>query len=411
MRLGLSFSQARVRRRRPLLARRGRPDPPRRHDGDAADVLEGAGAARHRLGARRAAAGRPRRRPRRACNSKSARPFDAYSRRLAALRLLETDAIPGLDENEQLTTRSFEVGQLGLPDLLLIRREILDTRLQYLDALLEAALAADRSGCQRRDTAMTLKTFVILAACVALGACGRRADEAPRPAETPAAAAAADTHETRPTPSKSTRACCATCGSRRGRSNRAGRRTRRAARASWPSISARTPKSARRSRRGSRACSSNAGDAVRSGQVARRADQPGLARARASTSRPRARLTLADAALERKRGLAAEKIVPLREVQEAESAAGEARAALRAARAAHCGVRRRAASRRGATMPPRRRSSLRSPVAGSVIERTRGRRPDARSRRSPAFRIGESVDAVADGACVRARCGAHSSRA
>ena len=40
-----------------------------------------------------------------------------------------------------LTTRSFEVGQLGLPELLLIRREILDTRSQYLDALLEAALA------------------------------------------------------------------------------------------------------------------------------------------------------------------------------------------------------------------------------------------------------------------------------
>jgi cobalt-zinc-cadmium efflux system outer membrane protein len=67
--------------------------------------------------------------------------FDAYTRRLAAVRMLETDAIPGLDENEQLTTRSFEVGQLGLPELLLIRREILDTRSQYLDALLEAALA------------------------------------------------------------------------------------------------------------------------------------------------------------------------------------------------------------------------------------------------------------------------------
>ena len=67
--------------------------------------------------------------------------FDAYGRRLAAVRILEADAIPGLDENEQLTTRSFDVGQIGLPDLLLIRREILDTRFQYLDALLEAALA------------------------------------------------------------------------------------------------------------------------------------------------------------------------------------------------------------------------------------------------------------------------------
>ena len=67
--------------------------------------------------------------------------FDAYMRRLSALRILEADAVTGLDENEQLTTRSFEAGQLGLPDLLLIRRETLDTRFQYLDALLEAALA------------------------------------------------------------------------------------------------------------------------------------------------------------------------------------------------------------------------------------------------------------------------------
>jgi cobalt-zinc-cadmium efflux system outer membrane protein len=67
--------------------------------------------------------------------------FEAYGRRLSAVRILEADAITGVDENEQLTTRSFEAGQIGLPDLLLIRRETLDTRFQYLDALLEAALA------------------------------------------------------------------------------------------------------------------------------------------------------------------------------------------------------------------------------------------------------------------------------
>jgi cobalt-zinc-cadmium efflux system outer membrane protein len=67
--------------------------------------------------------------------------FEAYGRRLAAVRILEADAVPGLDENERLSDRSFEVGQIGLPELLVIRREILDTRMQYLDALLEAALA------------------------------------------------------------------------------------------------------------------------------------------------------------------------------------------------------------------------------------------------------------------------------
>jgi outer membrane protein, heavy metal efflux system len=67
--------------------------------------------------------------------------FEAYSRRLAAVRTLEADAIPSVDEAETLATRSFEAGQIGLPELLLLRREILDTRTQYLDALLEAALA------------------------------------------------------------------------------------------------------------------------------------------------------------------------------------------------------------------------------------------------------------------------------
>lgn len=67
--------------------------------------------------------------------------FDAYRRRVEAVRVLQEQALPGLDENEALTARSFEVGQLGLAELLLIRREILDTRFQYLDTLMEAALA------------------------------------------------------------------------------------------------------------------------------------------------------------------------------------------------------------------------------------------------------------------------------
>ncbi|MEO5821451.1 MAG: TolC family protein [Vicinamibacteraceae bacterium] len=67
--------------------------------------------------------------------------LSAYEKRTAAVQVLETDAVPGLDENDALTARSFEVGQIGLTDLLLIRRELLDTRTQYLSTLLEAALA------------------------------------------------------------------------------------------------------------------------------------------------------------------------------------------------------------------------------------------------------------------------------
>ncbi len=67
--------------------------------------------------------------------------LDAYRERRAAVRVLEAEALPGLDDSDALTTRSFDVGQISLPELLLIRREFLDTRFHHLDALLEAALA------------------------------------------------------------------------------------------------------------------------------------------------------------------------------------------------------------------------------------------------------------------------------
>ena len=62
--------------------------------------------------------------------------------RVAATEPLELDVLPGLEENERLARRSFEVGELSLPDLLVIRREFVDTRLQYLDALAETAVAS-----------------------------------------------------------------------------------------------------------------------------------------------------------------------------------------------------------------------------------------------------------------------------
>ena len=62
--------------------------------------------------------------------------------RVAATEPLERDVLPGLEENERLARRSFEVGELSLPDLLVIRREFVETRLQYLDALAEAAVAS-----------------------------------------------------------------------------------------------------------------------------------------------------------------------------------------------------------------------------------------------------------------------------
>jgi cobalt-zinc-cadmium efflux system membrane fusion protein len=129
------------------------------------------------------------------------------------------------------------------------------------------------------------------------------------------------------------------------------------------------------------------GDAVRAGQTLLELTSPELARERAEYLSASARLTLAEAALERARGLSAEKIVPLREVQEAESAAGEARAALRASRAAIAafGVEPPVDDGDGATSSL---YGLRSPVTGVVIERTAviGQMLDPSA---PAFRIGD----------------------
>jgi len=66
----------------------------------------------------------------------------AFQLRLAAIEPLERDVLPGLEENERLARRSFEVGELSLPDLLILRREFVDARLQYLEALSQAAAAS-----------------------------------------------------------------------------------------------------------------------------------------------------------------------------------------------------------------------------------------------------------------------------
>jgi membrane fusion protein, heavy metal efflux system len=130
----------------------------------------------------------------------------------------------------------------------------------------------------------------------------------------------------------------------------------------------------------------NSGDPVRRGQRLAELNSPELGRERAAYLSARSRLELAEASLERKRGLAAEKIVPLREVQEAESAAGEARAALRASRAAIAafGVEPPSDDGEQATSSV---FSLHAPVAGHVIERSAvvGQMLDPAT---PAYRIG-----------------------
>lgn len=125
------------------------------------------------------------------------------------------------------------------------------------------------------------------------------------------------------------------------------------------------------------------GDAVRQGQTLLDLTSPELGKARAEYLSARARVALAEAALERKRSLAAEKIAPLREVQEAEAAAAEARASLRASAAAIAAFGEEPPQDDGDASTS---FALTSPVSGTVIERSAavGQMLDPAS---PAFRI------------------------
>jgi cobalt-zinc-cadmium efflux system outer membrane protein len=67
--------------------------------------------------------------------------FDVYQQRVEAVTELEREALPLLDDNENLSRRSYEAGQIGLLEVLLVRRELLEIRALYLDRLLEAAAA------------------------------------------------------------------------------------------------------------------------------------------------------------------------------------------------------------------------------------------------------------------------------
>lgn len=67
--------------------------------------------------------------------------FDVYNLQVADVEELERDALPSLEENETLARRSFEEGEIGLAELLLVRRDSYDLRATYTERLLDAAVA------------------------------------------------------------------------------------------------------------------------------------------------------------------------------------------------------------------------------------------------------------------------------
>ena len=234
---------------------------------------------------------------------------------------------------------------------------------------------------------MTPRTLFVLATCASVLACGRGADETARPGATPptpeaeAHQAAGDNVVTVDEGMlRDLRITTAAVESRPGGEQITLLGELAVDQRAYAEVSA--PVAARITR-----LLVNAGDPVRRGQTLAELSSPDLGRARAEYLSASARVKLTDAVLERKRGLAAEKIVPLREVQEAESAAGEARAALRSARAAigAFGVEPPAGDGDGAASSS---FPLRSPIAGSVIERNAvlGQMLDPAT---PAFRVGD----------------------
>lgn len=111
------------------------------------------------------------------------------------------------------------------------------------------------------------------------------------------------------------------------------------------------------------------GDEVRAGQPLLDLQSPELGKLRADYVSAQARVTLAEGALKRKRDLAAERIVPQREVQEAETEVTQSQASLRAASAALTALGVPPSTSGEAETRDASTFSLRSPVSGTVLER------------------------------------------
>jgi outer membrane protein, heavy metal efflux system len=67
--------------------------------------------------------------------------FDQHHKRRIAVEVLEREALPLLADNEQLARKSYDAGEIDLAGFLLVRREVLEARADYLDRLLQAALS------------------------------------------------------------------------------------------------------------------------------------------------------------------------------------------------------------------------------------------------------------------------------
>ncbi|MET0619611.1 MAG: TolC family protein [Thermoanaerobaculia bacterium] len=68
--------------------------------------------------------------------------YEIYDQLRAAVEELQRDALGVVEENEALSKESYDVGQISLIELLLVRRQMLEIRSDYLSRLLDAAIAS-----------------------------------------------------------------------------------------------------------------------------------------------------------------------------------------------------------------------------------------------------------------------------
>lgn len=122
------------------------------------------------------------------------------------------------------------------------------------------------------------------------------------------------------------------------------------------------------------------GEVVTAGQALAELESPEVGRARAALLASHARLELARQTVERRRSLAADQIVPQRELETAQAELAQAAAEQRAAAGSLAAL--------GAARGAGARFLLTSPIAGTVIDRTalRGRLADAER---PLFLVGD----------------------
>jgi cobalt-zinc-cadmium efflux system outer membrane protein len=67
--------------------------------------------------------------------------FDVYATRSEAVSALEQGGVSEFEDNVELGQKGFEAGEIGLTDLLALRRGLNDARVAYLDQLLARAIA------------------------------------------------------------------------------------------------------------------------------------------------------------------------------------------------------------------------------------------------------------------------------